>query len=188
MSARIEIEMREFVKTRSCYMHDPRLCGAGAFYHHKIHQNEQTSTRPRCTRTPHIPHAPNPGGSLKLKAQSPSAQGSRPELLRKPKEPPTALLRLLVLPRLMLHLLLRDMPAERIPRDGRHAQRRGEHAREHRPNAARVPAVVLRERPGGEPGEVRRGRVPRGVARRRDAERGALVVHELRDRVVLLRD
>ena len=55
LSAGIEIEMREFVKTRSCYMHDPRLCGAEAFYHHKIHQNEQTSTTALYEYTPHAP-------------------------------------------------------------------------------------------------------------------------------------
>ena len=93
-----------------------------------------------------------------------------------------------MLPRLILHLLLRDVSAQRVPRHSRHPKRRRRHAPEHRPDPARVPPVVLRERPRGQPREVAHVRVARGVARRGQVQRAALVVHELRDGRALLRD
>ena len=113
---------------------------------------------------------------------------SRPLPLNQPKQPPPPLLRLLPLPRLVLHLLLRNMAPQRIPRHRGHPNRRRRHAPEHRPDPSRVPPVVLRERARRQAREVRHGRVPRGVARDGEPERAALVVRELRDRVALLRD
>ncbi len=88
---------------------------------------------------------------------------SRLPALEQPKELPAPLLRLDLLPDLPLHLLFGDVPPERIPRHRAHANHRGQHAPEHRADALRVPAVVLRERPEREPAEVRRRRVARGV-------------------------
>lgn len=88
----------------------------------------------------------------------------------------------------MLHLLLGDVPAERVPRHGGHSDRRSEDTAKHCADALRVPAVVLREGPGGEPTEVGRGRVSGGVPGDRLAQRLALVEHELGDRIALLSD
>ena len=78
-------------------------------------------------------------------------------------------------PHVLLDLLLAQRAANRIPHDGEHAQHRREHAPRHREYASRVPPVVLQEWPHRQARQVRRRRVPCGVARRGQVLRKALL-------------
>ena len=75
------------------------------------------------------------------------AEGSMLLALHEPKQPPAIKFRRVSRAYLALELLLAPCAANRIPRDGEHAEYRREYASRHREYALRVPPVILQVRP-----------------------------------------